>query len=90
MLGATRGNIIRAFLVEYGLLGLVAAAIAGLIGTIAAWAVLTEVMGVDEWLFLPVSLTATAVISLAITLLLGLAGTWLALRRKAAPLLRNE
>lgn len=90
VLGATRGNIIRAFLVEYGLLGLVAAAIAGLIGTIAAWAVLTEVMGVDEWIFLPVSLTATAVVSLAITLLLGLAGTWLALRRKAAPLLRNE
>jgi len=90
VLGATRGNIIRAFLIEYGLLGLVAAAIASLIGTIAAWAVLTGVMRVEEWVFLPVALTATALISLGITLILGLAGTWLALRRKAAPLLRNE
>ncbi|MEM8586758.1 MAG: FtsX-like permease family protein [Pseudomonadota bacterium] len=90
VLGATRGNVIRAFLVEYGLLGLVAALIATAVGTIAAWAVLTEVMNVDEWIFLPLSLTATALIALGITLALGLAGTWLALRRKAAPLLRNE
>ena len=34
--------------------------------------------------------SATALIALGITLALGLAGTWLALRRKAAPLLRNE
>jgi putative ABC transport system permease protein len=89
VLGATRGDVLKAYALEYGLLGLLAAAIAAAVGTAAAWAVLTYVMGVD-WTFLPSAVISTAALSTAITVAAGFVGTWLALGRKAAPLLRNE
>jgi putative ABC transport system permease protein len=89
VLGATRGDVTRAFLLEYALLGGVTAAIAALLGSVAAWAVLTQVMRAD-WAFLPKVVAFTGLLSLAVTLVLGFAGTWRALGAKAAPLLRNE
>ena len=89
VLGATRGDVLRAFLIEYGLLGLITAAIAGVIGTVTAWVVLTEVMEVD-WVFLPSAVVTTAALCTAITVAFGFVGTWRALGQKAAPLLRNE
>lgn len=89
VLGATRMQVTRAFLVEYGLLGLVTALIAGALGSIAAWLVLTKVMRA-EWTFMPGVVVATAALSMALTLVLGYAGTWTALGAKPAPLLRNE
>ncbi len=89
VLGATRRDISRAFLLEYGLLGLVTGAIAGLAGSLAAYLVLTEVMHMGFTL-LPGTVIWTALIATAITLLFGFAGTWRALSQKAAPLLRNE
>ena len=89
VLGATRGDVLRAFLLEYGLLGLVTALIAGLLGTITAWAVLTQLMR-WEWSFLPSAVLTTALLSTVITLIFGFAGTWRALGQPAAPLLRNE
>jgi putative ABC transport system permease protein len=89
VLGATRGDISRAFLLEYVLLALVTAAIAGVLGSAAAWAVLTKVMRA-EWQFLPGAVALTALLSLAVTVVLGFLGTWRALGAKAAPLLRNE
>jgi putative ABC transport system permease protein len=89
VLGATRGDVTRTFLLEYALLGGVTAAIAALLGSIAAWAVLTQVMRAD-WAFLPKVVALTALLSLAVTLVLGFAGTWRALGAKPAPLLRNE
>lgn len=89
VLGATRGDVMGAFALEYGLLGVLTAVIAGGVGTVTAWAVLTEVMGVD-WVFLPTSVIATTVLATGITLLLGFVGTWRALGQKAAPILRNE
>ncbi len=89
VLGATRGDVMRAFAVEYGLLGLLTAAIAALVGTLTAWAVLTYVMRI-EWVFLPMAVLTTTVLATGITLALGFAGTWRALGQKAAPLLRNE
>lgn len=44
VLGATRGDVGRAFLFEYGLLGLITGVVATAVGTLAAWAVLTQVM----------------------------------------------
>jgi putative ABC transport system permease protein len=81
--------VARAYLLEYGLLGLVTAAIAAGGGTLAGWVFLTQVME-GEWVFLPVAVTATAAIGAAITLLIGLAGTWWALGQRPAPLLRND
>lgn len=89
VLGATRGDVVRAFLLEYGLLGVVTAAIASVIGTIAAWAVLVWIMR-WEWAFLPSAVGWTAILSTGITLALGFYGTWRALGQPAAPLLRNE
>jgi putative ABC transport system permease protein len=89
VLGATRGDIMRAFLIEYGLLGLLTAVIACALGSVAAWGVLTFVMKID-WTFLPLTLVGTAGLCVAITLGFGFLGTWVALGQKAAPLLRNE
>ncbi len=89
VLGATRGDVLRAFLLEYGLLGLISAVIAGAVGTVTAWAVLTQLMRWD-WTFLPSAVVTTALISTAITLALGFVGTWRALGQPSAPLLRNE
>jgi putative ABC transport system permease protein len=89
VLGATRGDVLRAFSIEYGLLGLLTAAIAAAVGTLTAWAVLTFVMQID-WVFLPLAVLATAAVCTAITLAFGFVGTWRALGQKAAPLLRNE
>jgi putative ABC transport system permease protein len=89
VLGATRRDLMKAFLAEFGLIGLLTAAIAAIIGTAAAWAVMRWIMPLP-WQFLPVPVIATALIAAAITLVAGFAGTWIALGQKAAPLLRNE
>ena len=89
VLGATRPMVGRAFLIEYGLLGLVTAAIAAIIGSLAAWLVMTEVMEMS-FTILPLAVSGTALSAVAVTILFGLAGTWQALSQKAAPLLRNE
>jgi putative ABC transport system permease protein len=89
VLGATRADITRAFLIEYGLLGLATAAIAALLGTLAAYLVLTRVMHQD-WIFLPAAVAVTALLATLLTLTAGYAATWRALAAKAAPYLRNE
>ncbi len=89
VLGATRGDFGRVFVVEYGLLGLATAAIAALIGSIAAYLLLTRVMRAD-WVFLPGAVLAITLLATILTLVIGFAGTWKALGAKAAPLLRNE
>ena len=89
VLGATRRMVGRAFLMEYGILGLATAGISALLGSIAAYVVLTEIMEL-KFFFLPGAVAGTAGLALAITILLGFAGTWRALSQKSAPLLRNE
>jgi len=89
VLGATRRDVLKAFMFEYGLLGLITALIAAAVGTATAWSVLTWVMEAD-WVFLPMSVLATVLLCTAITMGLGFVGTWRALGQKAAPLLRNE
>ena len=89
VLGATRRDVLAAYLTEYGLLGLATGAIAIGLGTAAAWWVVRGVMNID-WIFLPWTALGAAGISTVVTLVLGFAGAWRALGRKAAPLLRNE
>jgi putative ABC transport system permease protein len=89
VLGATRGAIARAFLIEHGLLGALAALVACAFGTLAAYLLVTRLMKI-EWVFLPVPLLWTAGMATLLTLVLGFAGTWRALGAKAAPYLRNE
>ena len=89
VLGATRGDLLKAFLLEYGLLGLLSAAIAAALGTLASYLVLTQVMR-TAWVFLPGAVALSSAVALALTLVLGYAGTWRALGVSAAPYLRNE
>jgi putative ABC transport system permease protein len=87
--GATRAQIRAAWLVEFGLLGLVAGLIAAAAGSAASWAVVRYVMGA-EWVFLPGTLAAVVAGCVVLTLAVGYIGTALALRVRPAPLLRNE
>ncbi len=89
VLGATRGMILTGFLLEYGLLGLATAAIAGALGSLFASFVVVRLMRLD-WVFLPAPLLWTLGLATALTLTLGFAGTWRALGAKPAPYLRNE
>ncbi len=89
VLGATRATVLRAFLLEYGLLGLITAGIAGILGTIVAWIVVSEVMDFP-FIFMPWAVISTALICTAITLTLGFIGTWRALGQPAAPVLRID
>jgi putative ABC transport system permease protein len=88
-IGATRSQIRGAWLVEFGLLGLVAGLLAAAAGSAASWAVVRYVMRA-EWVFLPGTLALTVLGCVLLTLALGYIGTALALRARPAPLLRNE
>lgn len=87
-LGATRRDVMRAFLAEFALLGGAAASVAAIVGTVGAWAIVGEYMRV-EFVPLPGTIVGTVLGAAAVVMLLGLAGTWRALGQKAAPLLRN-
>ncbi len=89
VLGATRRDVLAAYVAEYAILGLATAVVAAVAGTIASWAVVTFVMHA-EWVFLPATVAATALISVAVTVTLGLAGTWRALSQNAMAVLRTE
>ena len=89
VLGARRGDLLRAFLAEHVLLGCAVAGLAIGVGTLAAWGFVTQVLDL-EWRFLPEYVAVTAAACITMTLVLGFASTWRALGRKAAPLLRVE
>ncbi|WP_232302416.1 ABC transporter permease [Elstera litoralis] len=88
VLGATRRDLLAAYALEYGVLGLATALIAIAIGTLASWGVVTFLMRAD-WVFLLLPVAGVTLLSLGITLVLGFAGTWIALGQKAALLLRQ-
>jgi putative ABC transport system permease protein len=87
--GATRGQILRAFLVEFGVLGVFSGLLAALAGTAAAWGVVVGIMR-QEWVFLAATLALTVAGCMLLVLAFGYAGTAMALRVRPAPLLRNE
>lgn len=89
VLGATRRKVLTAYVMEYGLLGLVTSLVAALIGTVIGYVVITQLMRGDFAFDTP-SVVLTAAFSTLITITLGLIGTWSALSQKAGPLLRNE
>jgi putative ABC transport system permease protein len=89
VLGATRRDLARAFLLEQGLLGLVTGLLAILLGSIASWVLVTYAMN-NEWSFSAPAVIAIALGGAALALLIGLGGTWRALSTPAAPHLRNE
>jgi putative ABC transport system permease protein len=89
VLGATRAQILKTFLLEYAILGIVAVGIAAALGTAAAWGVQKHVMNLD-WKFSWSALASVTALCLGITLIAGFLGTWRVLRQKPAPYLRNQ
>jgi len=87
-LGATRRDILTAHLIEYGLIGLVGAALAFLLGWAVAWAMVTQMMNAS-FVLAPGVAAVTALSGVAATLLLGLVGAWQALAARPMPLLRT-
>jgi putative ABC transport system permease protein len=88
-IGATRARILTALTLEFVVLGAIAAIVALLAGTIAAWVVIAEVMNLSFRMSLPVAISALLA-AILVTLVMGLANTARALGRKAAPILRNR
>jgi putative ABC transport system permease protein len=89
VLGATRADVLKAFIFEYCLLGFATGAIAAVVGSLSAWAVLIFVMKI-EWILFPGIVGGVIAACITVTLMAGFAGVWRALGIKAAPLLRND
>jgi putative ABC transport system permease protein len=88
LLGATRGQVARATLAEYGLLALIVSGLALLLGAAAGWYIVTQVFQLEwqpDWL--PV--VATVLAGGAVTVVLGLAGSWAALSARPNAVLRT-
>jgi putative ABC transport system permease protein len=87
-LGATRLRLLAAFLLEYGVLGLITAVFGAVAGSTAAYFIVVEVMDLP---FSPsLSGVATGLIfALLVTISLGLAQTFRILGEKPAPYLRE-
>jgi putative ABC transport system permease protein len=88
-LGATRGRIVRAELLEFGLLGVAIAAFALAAGTITAWGLCKWAFEV-KFVFSGLAAAETVVLGLALVLGIGAVATWRVLSAKAAPYLRGE
>ncbi|MBK8907480.1 MAG: FtsX-like permease family protein [Rhodospirillales bacterium] len=89
VLGASRRRIAGLYLAEYGLLALVTAIAAAVLGSLIGWAVAVLLMDL-EWRFDPGVVVTTTIACIALTLAVGFLGTWRHLGRKAAPYLRND
>jgi putative ABC transport system permease protein len=87
-LGATRGRLVGAYAIEYLLLGSATALFGVLSGSLAAWLIVSQLMHLGfSWLPLPALAAASGAV--AVTVILGLFGTFSALGQKPASVLRN-
>ncbi|MGL4324716.1 MAG: ABC transporter permease [Beijerinckiaceae bacterium] len=87
-LGATRATLIRAYVTEYGLIGLAVGVFGGIAGMGSAYFVLTRVMQL-RYEVQPFSAILAALLAIVLAISLGLLGTWKILAEKPARLLRE-
>jgi putative ABC transport system permease protein len=87
-LGATRAQLTAAYAIEYLLIGFATVVFAVAAGSLAAGLVVTRVMDFP-FVWVAGSAVATATAALLVTVVLGLSGTFSALGRKPAEVLRN-
>jgi putative ABC transport system permease protein len=88
-LGATRRQILRSHLIEYVLLALTTAAIAVMLGSIAAWVTVSRVMKLD-FVFSGMAVAQAVLIALGLIAIFGGIGTWRVLQARPVPYLRSE
>ncbi|HHI82277.1 MAG TPA: FtsX-like permease family protein, partial [Rhizobiales bacterium] len=87
--GATRRQLIGAFVLEYALTGFITAVFAIAAGSLAAWAIIHFIMEMS-WTFSFSTAAVTALAAVILTVPAGLATTWSALAAKPARVLRME
>ena len=87
-LGATRLRLLTAYAIEYLLIGAATAVFGVIGGSLAAWLIVAQLMHLS-FTWLPEPALAAALAAVAVTVTLGLAGTYVALGQKPAPILRN-
>ncbi|HTP91047.1 MAG TPA: FtsX-like permease family protein [Xanthobacteraceae bacterium] len=87
-LGATRAKLLAAYALEYALIGLATVLVGVAMGSVAADLIVSRVMEFP-FVFVPEQAAGAALAALGVTLVLGLAGTFSALGRKPAEVLRN-
>jgi putative ABC transport system permease protein len=86
--GATRRQLMTAYAIEYLLLGAATVVFGVAAGSIAGWRVVVDFMALPfHWQVGPA--LAAAVSAVLLTMVFGLIGTWPALGRRPAPVLRN-
>ena len=89
VLGATKPQVLRAFVIEYGLMGFLSAGLAAVLGLIGSFFIVTEVMDgdfeVNFW-----SLVIVLLLGTLLTIALGFVGTFYNLSLKASAFLRND
>lgn len=88
-LGAIRRRILLSHFMEYAIIAAVTAAVAVVLGTLAAWIVVTQVMEI-EFTFSLWAVASALALALALVMGFGGLGTWQVLRAPAVPHLRAE
>lgn len=88
VLGATRTDLIISFVIEYGLVGGLAAVLAVLLGVTGAWAFVSVVLE-SAFLLDPLLLVLVVPLALLLTIGAGAAITWSALSSRPASFLRQ-
>jgi len=87
VLGAVRADVLRAYVIEYALLGLLTGLVALVLGGIGGWLVVAQVMEL-EFTPMPLAMAGTVAASAVVTVAFGLASTWTALSVRPARALR--
>ena len=88
-LGATRRRIVTVHLIEYVVLAAATALLALVLGSVAAWLVLTRVMEVP-FTFSWAAILQALSLAIGLVLAFGTFGTWRVLNAPAVPYLRSE
>jgi putative ABC transport system permease protein len=88
VLGATRGDVVKVFALEYAMLGAFAAVIATAVGIVAAWGITQRLIDISFGVS-PVLVLLVLVGAVVLTILTGAITTWSALSAKPAQYLRS-
>jgi putative ABC transport system permease protein len=87
--GATRRQLISAYVLEFAVLGLCVAMLSVVIGGLSAWAIMRFVMEMSfEFSFSVAAITA--LLAMMVTITAGLATTWRVLGSRPARILRTQ
>ena len=87
--GATRRQLVMAFVYEYALTGFATALFAILAGSLAAYGIVSYIMEMS-WKFSPLTAIITAILAMSLTVSAGLITTWAALGARPARILRSQ